>query len=160
MFLPFKKMKMTGFNSFKDSAKNIWENLQDSSVVKFGKWVFNKLSSKEKQAQEAYKDKFYEDLKSLSDEQKDFFSDVINYAQEDWWDFSISPTVQKNWPQDYGKMILIFDWLIRSRILNRDKIDKFFKKTNKNLVSENIVKQTEESKENNIQKAEELKNNL
>jgi hypothetical protein len=48
--------------------------------VKFGKWCFNKLSSKERQEQEAYKDEFYENLKSLSDEQKTFFLDVISYA--------------------------------------------------------------------------------
>lgn len=124
---------MTGFNAFKDSAKNIWEKLQDSSVVKFGKWVFNKLSSEERQEQEAFKDKFYEDLKSLSDEQKTFFLDVINYAWEDGWDFSISSTVQENWPQDYEKMMLIFWWLVKSRMLNMDKIDKILLKRSSHL---------------------------
>ncbi|MCF7835325.1 hypothetical protein K9M48_04785 [Candidatus Gracilibacteria bacterium] len=128
-----------------------------SDIKEFGRKFLDKLTGKEKAEKEKYREEFYQDLKSLSYEQKEFFIGVINYAKEDGRDFSITTTVNENRPEDYNKIMKIFGGLSQSFLLDYNKVIEILNKEKYNKPSEDEINYENLKKQNEL---ENLKNKL
>jgi DNA-binding ferritin-like protein (Dps family) len=137
------------------SKEFFWEMTWD--LKEFWKNFISKINGKEKREREEFRQKFYEDLKSLSTQQKEFFRDVIKYAEEDWRDFTIHQAVTKNRPEDYDKIMKIFSWLANFNAVNMKEVDKILNWITDMLEIE-IAK--EKNKDEQKGKAESLKKTL
>lgn len=138
-----------------DTKEFLWEVKSD--IKEFWRKFLDKLTGKEKAEKEKYREEFYQDLKSLSYEQKEFFIWVINYAKEDWRDFSITTTVNENRPEDYNKIMKIFWWLSQSFLLDYNKVIEILNKEKYNKPSEDEINYENLKKQNEL---ENLKNKL
>jgi hypothetical protein len=70
--------------------------------------LFEKTSPQEIKKRRAYNKEYFEKLNSLSEKQKEFFLSVVSYAEIHGFDFKVPDTIRRDWPEDYDKIIFLF----------------------------------------------------
>lgn len=113
---------------------------ESSNVIKVGKRELEKLNNTEQKERNKFRWEVYWKLWLLTNEQKEFFLNIIDYANNNNWDFDIDSTVEKKRPNNYWDIMYLFRCLTKVWRLDNNKIDKILRKRN----SDGLLSKTKE----------------